>query len=456
LYARRGFRTVKVILPEQQTASGEFRIKVIEARIGSVIVNGNQHFSDRQILAAVPALQEGESPDMLRVTRQVQVANENPARQMAVILKESRGDALVDAVVQVADQTPLRAIAYLDNTGSTQTGRFRLGGALQHANLFGREHVLTLQAATSPGHVKDVSILGLGYRIPFYSVESTLDLSASYSDVDSGRVAGVGGGPDLNISGSGSTFGATFTRQLAAPGDWRQKLGLGLEYKFFRNQVLAGSTSLIPNLASRPLSLIYSLARREPAGGVNLRLALSHNLPGGTDNNTAAYQQAGARSEATANFLVLRWHAGMDRTFANDWTLSGNASGQWTRDALIPGEQFGIGGAQSVRGFDERVLANDQGLRTSVELTAPNIANRLDLQDFALRPGVFWDFGHVWRNHALPGEIEHSSIASVGASIRATFGSRASFSADYGIVTVPGAGRQRGDARLHASFVLQF
>jgi len=76
----------------------------------------------------------------------------------------------------------------LDNTGNEATHRYRSGFAYQHANRFDRDHVLTAQFVTSPGNRHDVYVYGLGYRIPIYSLGDSIDLIASYSNVDSGTV----------------------------------------------------------------------------------------------------------------------------------------------------------------------------------------------------------------------------------------------------------------------------
>ena len=456
LYAAHGFKAVKAILPEQEAAGGVFRIRIIETKLGSVIVNGNQHFTERQIRAVLPGLQEGESPDMIVVSHQLQLANENPARQAAVVLKEGRGDALVDAVVQVADQDPLRTIAYVDNSGTSATGYQRTGIALQHANVWGRDHVASFQAATSPDHISDVAILAVGYRIPLYALGDSVEFNASYSDVNSGHVEGAGSSPALDISGSGSTLGLTYNHLLDPLGDWRHRVSATLEQKEFKNNVIASGTSLVPNLADRPFTLSYGGTISSAEGQRDFHLSASFNLPGTANNSTQAYNQFGGRAGATGQFAILRWSGRVIRQFSGDWSLTGSASGQWTRDALISGEQFGLGGAQSVRGFEERVLANDQGLRTSLELQAPDQAGRLGLANASLHPLVFWDFGHVWRNNALPGETDQSTIASVGAGLRLFWNNRLSLTADYGVVAVPGAGRKQGDGRLHASLVALF
>ena len=48
--------------------------------------------------------------------------------------------------------------------------------------------------------------------------------------------------------------------------------------------------------------------------------------------------------------------------------LSARLDGQWSDEPLIPGEQFGIGGARSVRGYEEREASGDSGFFVSAEL----------------------------------------------------------------------------------------
>ena len=55
----------------------------------------------------------------------------------------------MDAEV-VADQRPYRFSLSLDNTGTPQTGNYRVGAGFQYANLFNRDHVLNVQYVTSP------------------------------------------------------------------------------------------------------------------------------------------------------------------------------------------------------------------------------------------------------------------------------------------------------------------
>jgi hemolysin activation/secretion protein len=134
-----------------------------------------------------------------------------------VLLRNGQEEATVDAVVRVADQPPQRFSVTLDNTGNQQTGNYRLGLGYQHANLWDRDQVLTLQYVGAPNDnqhpsqlamkpSENVLIVGAGYRIPLYALGDSLDFSAGYSNVDSGTVQNV-----FNVSGAGTIAGARYT-----------------------------------------------------------------------------------------------------------------------------------------------------------------------------------------------------------------------------------------------------
>ena len=62
-----------------------------------------------------------------QIARELKLANENPARQLNVVLKAGKKDDQVDADVQVTDQKPSTFGVSFDNTGTTETGHTRLG-----------------------------------------------------------------------------------------------------------------------------------------------------------------------------------------------------------------------------------------------------------------------------------------------------------------------------------------
>lgn len=457
-YLEHGFGAVKVVLPEQDIENGEVHLQVVEGQIGHIMVEGNKHFSVENVRASLPALKEGAQPNMKVIDSALRVANESQAKQTGLVFRQGNKPGEVDAYIRVADENPMRFMLSMDNSGSPgadgqyATGRFRTGFIAQHSNLFDRDHALSFQYMTSPDHVKDVTIFGVGYRVPLYERGDVLEFALGYSNVNSGNITTAAG--PIGISGSGQTYSMKYEQFLPKVGDWQHKLTYGLDYRIYKNSVTAaGGGNLVPDSTVHPVSLAYAgnirLEKSEWSGSITY----AHNIPGGVNGKTEDFRLPGGRAEATAHYQLWRYNLSGSYALPADWLLRGAISGQFTRDALISGELFGVGGTDSVRGFYEREVSNDKGQRASVELHTPELAGLLGLKDVRLRALTFYDVGSVSRNKPLAGELLRESIASAGLGLRATIGKSLSLRIDWGVVTESGGNRQVGDKRLHASVI---
>ena len=143
-YAKRGYSAVRVLLPEQELEKGTVRFRVVESHFGKVAVKDNRHVSEANVLNAVPSVHSGGVPRSSQIARELKLANENPARQMNVVLKAGEKDDEVDANIIVTDSQPAAWGLTVDNTGTPETGRTRLGLSYRHANLFDADHVASL------------------------------------------------------------------------------------------------------------------------------------------------------------------------------------------------------------------------------------------------------------------------------------------------------------------------
>ncbi|MFY0080544.1 ShlB/FhaC/HecB family hemolysin secretion/activation protein, partial [Acinetobacter baumannii] len=61
------------------------------------------------------------------------------------------------------------------------------------------------------------------------------------------------------------------------------------------------------------------------------------------------------------------------KVFQNDWQVRLASSLQVSPHALPPVEQFGLAGANTVRGFTERAVAADSGAVVNAELYTPDL-----------------------------------------------------------------------------------
>jgi hemolysin activation/secretion protein len=399
LYRDAGYEMVSVALQAPTGADGVARLRVHETRIGQVSVTGNTHFSTAGLRDALPALKENESPDFRLLARQLFLANDNPARQVALQFTPG-ADGTADAIVKVEEGRPLRFAVSADNTGTEATGRSRATAMVSHANLWDAGHEFVGSYTTSPEKPGQVRQLSTSYQVPVTRWGDRLQLTYNYSNTDAGRVADT-----FNVSGQGSTFGLRFLHFLERTADGRQVIEAGIDDKRYRNTIDFFGSNLGVDVSARPLTLGYQYAQRSGPANISALLGYSRNLPGGHRNDDLTY--GASRSGASAGWSL--WRTGVDLTLTahSQWALHSAFEAQYTARPLISSEQFGLGGARSVRGFLERETSGDRGWRLSNEVVTPALAGQHRLLAFV-------DGGRENRLQALPGESAGATLLSAG------------------------------------------
>jgi len=474
-YSEAGYSAVQVILPEQELERGDVRFHLVEAKVGRVIVEGNKHFSDENVRASVPSLMPGRAPNINEISRNLRVANESPSKQSTVLLRSGQEEATVDAVLKVVDENPVKYSVTLDNTGNPQTGRLRVGLGFQHGNSGGGDEVITMQyiyapytdelnAAGEPDDLtivpsRKVTILGFGYRIPLYALGDSLDFTAGYSNVNSGTVQGI-----FNITGAGVIGGARYTRNLDRIGDYEHRWQFSLDYRSYDNKDVTAvgdptNTQLIPDVTVHPFTVLYSGAYRQQNSETGFQIGLSKNIPGGNDGDDATFcasRSDGVGHCAGAQYTIWRLGFSHNRALAADWQARLTMNGQVTDDMLVTGEQFGLGGVDSVRGFMEREVTADWGFRGSAEVYTPDFGGKTGIGGVRARALSFVDWGGVYRVNPAPGEVHRQHIASAGFGVRFAHGTNFALRADWAMVWNEGGNQGSGDSRVHFSLSYVF
>ncbi len=394
----------------------------------------------------------------------MQLANENPAKQADVVLSPREGQDIVDAVVNVMDVNPVKTFLTFDNTGNPQTGNFRLGAGVQHANLFNHDDVGTFNYITSPGSVSTVSLYSGSYRMPMYSLGDSMDFIMAYSDVSAGTAQTVAG--PLTFSGKGTVYGMRYNQLLQRQGEYSQRLVYGLDYRAYKNDCAlgdfgaAGCGPVAADVTVVPISLTYSGNWAKPGRTSDFYVALSHNVPGASNGKQSDFNAArpspNGGTGAPSQYSILRFGSSIVNAFENNWQARAALNAQYTSDALVLGEQFSIAGATAVRGFLEREIVRDNGYVANFELYTPNLTGKLVPGEGNLRGLMFYDVAEA-ANNALPGEDRQQiSISSIGAGFRWNIQRSFNMNFDLARALASGGSRQAGDLRADISIYAGF
>ncbi len=458
LFAAEGYGAVVAYLPPQTGHDGLVTIAVVEGKLSAVSVSGAERHSQENIMASLPALKVGATPRLRDVDAQLRIANENPGKQVQVLLSPGKHSGEAEAVVLVQEGARQRVTVGLDNTGNERTGDYRATLGWQHANLSGHDDIVGAQLQVSPTEPSQVRVFSVGYRWPLYAQRMVIDGFAAYSDVDGGATASLAG--DLRFVGRGRVFGLRSSWYLPRWGEFDPRLSVGLDHRAYLNRcdidgLPSGACGPAgESVAVSPLSIEYSLQ----SGGdrpLGLTVSLHHNLPlGGSHADRASFEAV--RPGAKPSYSALRVAMSGSLPAGEQWQLRGRVTAQWTPDALISGEQFGIGGAQSLRGYEERELIGDMGLTALVELSGPSLL-AADAGLGHLRPLAFFDGGWA-RNQGDAPCVDvraQCSAASVGVGARYAIGS-VNARIDLAYPLKSASRTQRGDTRAHVALQVGF
>lgn len=440
-YKQTGYTSVSVLLPEQVLERGEVQLRVIEARIKEVRIEGERHFDAENVRNSLPGVVEGTIPRIDDISASLRVANENPFKKTSLQLQPGERGEEINARIKISDEEPSKIGLTLDNTGTSQTGQHRIGVSYQHGNLFNRDQILTLQYQTSPEKLSDVHTYSAAYRVPLYDLGDVVDIYAASSNVSTGFLPGA----NLAIIGKGSVVGARYTLKLKRVGDYDHELMLGLDHKTFDTDIALGGAAINGSTRVTPVSIAYNGQRSQEGRELSLNVSLTQNLAG-ADEGLLGYFTT--RPRAKERYSILRGGVSFSQQLAADWQARAVVNGQWAPGALVAPEQFGIGGANSVRGFLEREVSNDSGLQGNLELYGPELCVK-ELSGHKCRLVGFFDWGSLRRNDALAGETVRQNIASVGVGLRWAIGKDLAVQADYAYVLHGVPTRADGDWRFH-------
>lgn len=445
----KGFTLYRVALPPQEVGR-TVTLNIVKFVIGKISIEGRERYSEANIRASLPELKEGSAPNFRTLAVQTAIANESQGRQLQVAVKESEDTDKIDVRIIVKESKPWSLSVSESNTGSSATGNDRLTLAGTHSNVMDRDHQLTAAYTTSLERPNDVRQFGLNYRVPLYRLGGVVGMSYTHSDV-------VGNFGTFNSTGAGQTFGLNYNHYLPPEGGYRGNIIVGLDHKQFDVTHINGAPLAGQMVRrSQPLTLGYNARVESDSQIWGYNLDVAANLPGGPGNDVTSYQSEDPRV-TTASWKVLRGGANYLTGFANGWLLGVRGQFQFSTDALISGEQFGLGGASSVRGVGERPLSGDSGLQLTTEVTTRELAPGLRMLGFV-------DAG--WLSNKNPNgnpKPASDSLSSAGVGLRYSLPSM-TVSADFGRVlggsTLPyvaGSGvPQAGDQKLHVNVSAKF
>ena len=445
---------VNVFAPEQNITNGYVQIVVAEGRVGEVQSKGANWFSNEDLREEL-RLRPGDaiSGDVLR--DDLDWMNRNPFHQSDIVFGPGESPGLTDITLKTADRFPARFFAGYDDAGNQFTGDYRYFAGFNYGDLFGLGQQLSYQFSTAEDTNQFTAHSG-SWVIPL-PWRHVLTLYGSYGQ-SSANVPGTGG--MFHSTGTSWQTSLRYEVPLRAPTNVTHSLVAGFDFKESNNNLAFGGVPVLSNTPADVAQLVvgYQASENDRYGSTSGSI-MGYLSPGGltSADSTAAYQtqRFGAKPYYEYGQVNLQRVTKLPWNFT--WTERGEL--QFSDQNLLPSEQLGLGGYDTVRGYDEREVNGDSGFLISSELALPpvslgNLVGLAQASDQFQLLG-FIDYGGTGLHSPGPSDVNpNSNLLGIGPGIRYAISPYMSFRFDYGFQLIKTGFDSRYDSRGHIGLVL--
>ena len=458
------------------------RFSQVDVRFGKENAPEGRWFTSAQIRERLERsmVRSGEPFNYTVLYSQFRELNSNPDLAANIELRLAKDDPDGRALgvdVNVEEEWPFHAILGVDNygtdsvAGSPDEWMGRL--TLQRLNLWKADHALTLNGFSA----FDGTLYGGAgsYYLPFTLLDArdaAVTVHGGYSEVDADEVV-----DRIDVYGTGWFAGVQASTELLTSLDYSLRLALGITYRATedglrlhedgrRYKLDPTEVDIIPlsvalMFSNRNLDALYGRSYLTLEGVCNL---------GGSDEEEFEQQRSAADPEywlVRAQLARIQTFGGSptDQGYAGRSILFAKAETQFAGGALIPAEQMGVGGANSVRGYEERAYLGDHAAVFTLEYRTPLLLglfthppkdSKTATKD-RLQFVAFSDLGFFSRVDPLPGEITDEMLWGAGVGLRFAWSENYQLRCDYALPLLEPEGCDFSEwGRVHVSAQCQF
>ena len=406
LYFKNGYITSGTFLPPQKLEAGIVTIEVIEGTVEAINIEGlnrlnSGYVRSRLNLATNAPLNKDKLLNALQLL-QIDPLIENLAAELTAGAR--LGSSILELDLQEADLFDLTL--GFDNYRAPSVGTDRRSVQLTHRNLVGLGDRFSVGYLNTDG---SNSLKDLNYTLPFNPYNGTLNFRLSYTDSEiitppfdrfdieseNTNYEFTYRQPILQKPTQDVAIGFTFTRNNSA-------ITLGGEpEQLSRGAEIDGETNI------SALRFFQEYTKRD----ADQVLALLSEFSLGIDVFDATINDS---DEPDSKFFAWRGQAQYLHLLNSTFSLLLRSNLQVANQALVPTEQFSLGGGLSVRGYRQDALLGDNGWFNSAEIRATIF--RIPKWSTSVQLTPFVDFGKVWNSDDL--EFDTNTLVSTGIGLR--------------------------------------
>ncbi len=437
-FAKYAHPFILVKIPGQDVTDGVLKVIVTEGKVGAIRYKKNQWFTD-DLLESYIRMRPNETINMDMLLNDVAWLNQNPYRVTDVVFTPGDKGNTTDIEFITPDRFPVRPFIGFDNTGNNSTGKERLFAGFEWGNAFFADQWFSFSSSYS----SDFS----GFQA--YTGHWTIPLPWRNFLVFFGGWARMS--PNITFMHvEGYSGQASVRYQIPIPPLYKKhilEVSIGYDFKTTNNNIEFAAAENQLRIAHRvnisQFMVGLSVGVEHPNNKISFNL-LGYWSPGQMYPHMSVDDYRMLTPHAQPKYFYTRM------TFSDLYRFPENIlgwiqlRGQLATEDLLPGEQYGLGGYDTVRGYEEREISVDDVFIANLELRSPPFGilkffnpGRVDDE---LRVLAFFDIAVGGNVHTVTDNTDLSTsepnieyLISVGPALRYIYKPYLSLRFDWGL-----------------------
>jgi len=355
-YHARGHSLAVVTVPAQQVAAGNVLLEVVEGRVGAILFNGNDRYSDDFLRARLTGVAPGSVIRFDTLEHELLMLNDLPGLTVRSVIQPGADYGTSDLLLNMAEK-PYDGRLALDNFGRRELGEWRVSGNFSLNNPSGRGDVLLFGLThTESGLLTSASA---GYNLPVGDRGGRLGAVVSRAEYDVGNLP-------ASLGGTSDTYSIGYSEPLLRSRNRNLFFDVGLTYLDPEQEgLLAGPIDAA--LGFLDAGLAY-----QQIGANNAQTAVAARIQ-------TNFSKARTRADGTLDNgqrLRLELSASHEQPLRPGWALFGRGLLVYSPDELNDLTKYSLGGPSSVRAYLVTEVSGDSGAEASAELRHYFLARR--------------------------------------------------------------------------------
>lgn len=450
LYKKEGYLTSRAIIPPQEITNGNVVIQIVEGTVGSIKIEGGRWVKADYVMNSFlksNSIEEDKIFNIRALSRSMEELNTPKYLKGQVMLEKGKKTGETDIVLDLKDRFPLSFGIGWDNTGRELVGIQRAGLFTSLENVTGIGDRLWVNNTLSTGTYG----LDAGYSIPLDEKGTKLVFGYSMSNTNLGGEYSA-----YNVKGKSNNFSTSIVRSLLKGKDYEVNSRIAFDMMNAKTTMLGSQT--LNDYSLRVLRAGISANKTDSDGRWIGDAVVSAGLPclGGTQTDNYG--------EPNANFVKLNTYLTRVQKLPKDCLGIIRLNTQFSSSSLFPAEQMQLGGAYTVRGYNEGAMLGDAGYVLSFEARSPipflpqmiepyywpGKSIKIPIKD-SVKFAVFYDQGLTHLVQQSTPATSQNFFNSVGAGLRISLGHHTTANIDLGIPIGPSKYDGQSPVRLHFS-----